>query len=329
MDMGMESWISELEMDEYFIDECIIPCGELDEYVQLVSSPEENFPQSSFVESQSCGTMSDNKLGSAASTTTATATCGGLSVEICRTSFERPHKLLKNAITPNAGISIEESNENMHSSLCDGDTNKGNKNNSSPKAGQKRSNNGMARTSVEAQDRVLAERKRREKLSQRFIALSAMVPGLKKMDKASVLGDAINYLKQLQENVKTLEEKINMKSSEESLVFVKKSQVCLDDDMSSSDEKFDGHFKEALPQIEARISEKSVLIRIHCEKQKGFAVKLLSEIEKLHLTVVNTSFLPFGQYAMDITVVAQMEAEFSMTVKTLVKVLRSTYMKFV
>lgn len=32
-----------------------------------------------------------------------------------------------------------------------------------------------------AQDHILAERKRREKLSQRFIALSALVPGLKKV----------------------------------------------------------------------------------------------------------------------------------------------------
>lgn len=33
----------------------------------------------------------------------------------------------------------------------------------------------------QAQDHILAERKRREKLSQRFIALSAIVPGLKKV----------------------------------------------------------------------------------------------------------------------------------------------------
>ncbi|KAL8554831.1 hypothetical protein ACS0TY_002856 [Phlomoides rotata] len=34
---------------------------------------------------------------------------------------------------------------------------------------------------AQAQDHILAERKRREKLSQRFIALSALVPGLKKV----------------------------------------------------------------------------------------------------------------------------------------------------
>ena len=39
----------------------------------------------------------------------------------------------------------------------------------------------MTRSPSHAQDHILAERKRREKLSQRFIALSAIVPGLKKV----------------------------------------------------------------------------------------------------------------------------------------------------
>jgi hypothetical protein len=39
----------------------------------------------------------------------------------------------------------------------------------------------MSRTPTNAQDHIIAERKRREKLSQRFIALSAIVPGLKKV----------------------------------------------------------------------------------------------------------------------------------------------------
>lgn len=39
----------------------------------------------------------------------------------------------------------------------------------------------ITRSPVSAQDHVMAERKRREKLSQRFIALSAVVPGLKKV----------------------------------------------------------------------------------------------------------------------------------------------------
>ncbi|KAL0377964.1 UNVERIFIED_CONTAM: Transcription factor [Sesamum radiatum] len=73
-------------------------------------------------------------------------------------------------------------------------------------------------------DHIIAERKRREQLSQMFVALSTIVPGLKKTDKTSVLGDAIKYLKYLQERVKTLEEKAAKKTME-SVVLVKKSQI--------------------------------------------------------------------------------------------------------
>lgn len=126
------------------------------------------------------------------------------------------------------------------------------------------------------------------------------------MDKASVLGDAIKYVKQLQESVKVLEEQTK-KRTVESVVFVKKSQlVSYDDDTSSCDENFDRRSSdESLPEIEARVSEKDVLIRIHCENQKGFVVKILSEIEKLQLSVANSSVLPFGKSTLDITIIAQ------------------------
>lgn len=179
----------------------------------------------------------------------------------------------------------------------------------------------LSRSPLHAQDHVLAERKRREKLSQRFISLSAVVPGLKKMDKASVLGDAIKYLKHLQERVKTLEEQAAKKTME-SVVFVKKSQVYVDDDLSSTDENSVGCCDQPLPEIEVRVSDKDLLIRIHCENQKGCLLKILSELEKFHLNVINSSVLPFGNSTLDVTVVAQMDGDFSMTVKDLVRNLR-------
>ncbi|CAN6587308.1 unnamed protein product [Malus baccata var. baccata] len=199
----------------------------------------------------------------------------------------------------------------------------------SPKHGQgiKRAAT-VTRSPLHAQDHVLAERKRREKLSQRFIALSALLPGLKKMDKSSVLGDAIKYVKHLQERTKLLEEQAAKKTGE-AVVFVKRMQYSADDNISSSDENSESCSDQPLPEIEARVSDKEVLIRIHCEKTKGCLTSILSEIEKLGLTIVHSSALPFGNSTLHITVVAQMDVQFSMTVKDLVKNLRHALLKLV
>ncbi|KAM7274629.1 hypothetical protein ACFE04_016495 [Oxalis oulophora] len=53
---------------------------------------------------------------------------------------------------------------------------------------------------------VEAERQRREKLNQKFYALRAVVPNISKMDKASLLGDAISYINELQAKLAQLEE---------------------------------------------------------------------------------------------------------------------------
>ncbi|XP_026429933.1 transcription factor bHLH18-like [Papaver somniferum] len=175
------------------------------------------------------------------------------------------------------------------------------------------------------QDHVMAERNRREKLNQRFIALSAVLPSLTKMDKSSVLGDAVNYLKQLQEKVKTFEEQ-TIKKTVESVIFLKKTQIYADDSelSSSNGNSIDGStHDEPLTEIEARVCHKNVLIRIHCEKRKGVFVKILSQIEKLHLSIMNSNVIPFDDSFLAITVTAQMNAEYSMTVKDLVKNLRS------
>ncbi|KAK2447074.1 hypothetical protein P8452_11457 [Trifolium repens] len=178
----------------------------------------------------------------------------------------------------------------------------------------------------QAHDHIVAERKRREKLSQRFIALSALVPNLKKMDKASVLGEAIRYLKQMEEKVNVLEEEKKRKKSVESVVIVKKSQLSYNDveDSSSDNTTFD----ETLPEIEARFCERSVLIRLHCLKSQGVIEKTISEIEKLHLKVINSSSLTFGNFTLDITIIAQMDVGFCMTLKDLVRKLRSAYSSF-
>jgi len=127
------------------------------------------------------------------------------------------------------------------------------------------------------------------------------------MDKASVLGDAIKYVKGLKERLAVLEEQ-SKKTREESVVVLNKPDLSGDDDSSSCDESIDAdNVSHSLFEMESRVSGKEMLLRIHCQKQKGLLVKLLAEIQRNNLSVINSSILPFGDSILDITVVAQVE----------------------
>nr|UFA45749.1 bHLH55 [Pinus massoniana] len=181
-----------------------------------------------------------------------------------------------------------------------------------------------------SQDHIMAERKRREKLSQRFIALSAIVPGLKKMDKASVLGDAIKYVKQLQDRIKALEEQAP-KNTVQSVVYLKEELCNYDEDTAyqdSSEIKNSSSSEKCVtgvlsPQIEIRVVHRNVLIHVHCEKRNGLLLQFLAELLKLHLTVVNASVLSFSETTFDLTFNAEMEEGCDLTVKDIAKALQA------
>ncbi|RWW49055.1 hypothetical protein BHE74_00044823 [Ensete ventricosum] len=62
-----------------------------------------------------------------------------------------------------------------------------------------------ANSRKEPLDHVEAERQRREKLNQRFYFLRSVVPNVSKMDKASLLADAVTYINELRSKTQALE----------------------------------------------------------------------------------------------------------------------------
>ncbi|KAD7479305.1 hypothetical protein E3N88_02441 [Mikania micrantha] len=186
----------------------------------------------------------------------------------------------------------------------------------------------------QAQEHVLAERKRREKLAERFISLSALLPGLKKMDKATVLEDACNYILQLQSRVKELEETTCVKGKDiiiqESAVCPGRSKFCghHDDIASSSD---DANYLSATsscsPEIKARISGNKILVRIYCMQSSSLVLKTLNEMARLHTTIICCSVLPFSNAHL-VVITAQMSDEMVITAKYVVQCLQSALRDF-
>lgn len=178
------------------------------------------------------------------------------------------------------------------------------------------------RTSSKTHDHIMAERKRRENITRMFTALSALIPGLKRMDKATVLKTTIEYVKFLQQRVKDLEQE-NKKRKIEYVGCFKTNKINVVDNISCTSYN-DGLYDKPIkicPEVEARVSGKDVLIRVICEKQKHIVPKLLAKVEAHNLSIVCSNVLAFGNSTLHITCIAKMDHEFSLTVDDLVKIL--------
>ncbi|KAG2404192.1 Transcription factor bHLH25 Basic helix-loop-helix protein [Vigna angularis] len=151
------------------------------------------------------------------------------------------------------------------------------------------------------QHHILAERKRREELTKNIVELSAIIPGLKKRDKGSVVREAVDYVKRLKERVKELENQKRENTNSRSLT------------------KKPTSVEEELPEMKISVSDREVLIGIFCHNPNNTLVKVLSLLDNLHLSTRCSSVLPFGTSTFKVTIIAKMNDEYSMTIDDLIK----------
>nr|KYP41247.1 Transcription factor bHLH19 [Cajanus cajan]KYP41249.1 Transcription factor bHLH19 [Cajanus cajan] len=119
-------------------------------------------------------------------------------------------------------------------------------------------------------------------------------------------------MKQLQERVKELENDQNKRRTSDSRIFIKKSQICPKEEAMPREtiNSYGGYRTTApLPQVEAMVLEKEVLIGIHCHKQKDIVLKIMALLQNLHLSLASSSVLPFGTSTLKVTVIAQVNID--------------------
>nr|CAC14865.1 transparent testa 8 [Arabidopsis thaliana] len=116
---------------------------------------------------------------------------------------------------------------------------------------------------------VVAERRRREKLNEKFITLRSMVPFVTKMDKVSILGDTIAYVNHLRKRVHELENTHHEQQH-------KRTRTCK---------------RKTSEEVEVSIIENDVLLEMRCEYRDGLLLDILQVLHELGIetTAVHTS----------------------------------------
>ncbi|KAJ0043728.1 hypothetical protein Pint_18620 [Pistacia integerrima] len=131
---------------------------------------------------------------------------------------------------------------------------------------------------------LVAERKRRKKLGDRLLNLRALVPRITNMKKETIIEDAINYIQELQENVKFLTGKLQLLEVEpfsEEEANPKREETNTVEDM-----------KKCGIQENVEVSYMSgnkVQIKIIFEKKRGKFTKLLEAITSHGFQLSDTS----------------------------------------
>ncbi|KAJ4961039.1 hypothetical protein NE237_020949 [Protea cynaroides] len=164
---------------------------------------------------------------------------------------------------------------------------------------------------------LITERNRRNRINDRLLVLRALVPKITKMDKASILGDAIDYIEELQGTVKKLQDEVEeledeqdnknsihlqisnttgftVQDNEHSHVTVS-SAPTHQNQGSSSVNGIEKPAQEQRVEVEVKqIGAKEFFVRLCCEQRKGGFGKLMEAMNGLGLLITDLNVVTYG-----------------------------------
>ncbi|KAK8552100.1 hypothetical protein V6N13_120525 [Hibiscus sabdariffa] len=133
---------------------------------------------------------------------------------------------------------------------------------------------------------LMAERRRRKRLNDRLSMLRSIVPKISKMDRISILGDTIDYTKELLERIQSLQQEIEAGSNELNMAHifneVKPNEILV----------------RKTPKFEVERRNVDTRIEICCSGKQGLLLSTLTTLEALGLEIEQCVISCFNDFAM-------------------------------
>ncbi|XP_047271283.1 transcription factor bHLH35-like [Capsicum annuum] len=175
---------------------------------------------------------------------------------------------------------------------------------------------------------IVSERNRRRKLNERLFALRAVVPNISKMDKASIIKDAIDHIQDLHEQERRIRAEISVLESGRSK---KNNDVEFDQDGSFDlkpkrskrlEQQFDydssGSTTRSSPSsspvdvLELKVSsmrEKTMVVSLTCSKRRDTMIKVCEVFESLNAKIISANITAFSGRILKIAFIEAEEEE--------------------